>query len=89
LIKVPLPHEYASAVTARRAVSGFAAERRADDAVALLVASELVTNAVMHGAAPVTLAAAGESPATRTARRCGRSWRLVPLPESAGSHGRP
>lgn len=31
--------------------------RRIDDAIAILVASELVTNAVMHGSEPVTLAA--------------------------------
>ncbi len=31
--------------------------RRIDDAIAILVASELVTNAVMHGAEPITLAA--------------------------------
>jgi anti-sigma regulatory factor (Ser/Thr protein kinase) len=42
---------------ARRLVAGFADERHVDDSVALLVASELVTNAVMHGTEPVTPAA--------------------------------
>jgi anti-sigma regulatory factor (Ser/Thr protein kinase) len=53
---LPLAREFASAHTARRAVSAFAVEAQVDDAIAAIVASELVTNAVLHGAAPVTLA---------------------------------
>ncbi len=54
---MPLTHDVTSARVARRALGGFAARNRVDDAVAVLVASELVTNAVMHGEPPITLSA--------------------------------
>jgi anti-sigma regulatory factor (Ser/Thr protein kinase) len=50
-----LPHEATSPQLARRLVERFAAERSLDGATAVLsvIASELVTNAIVHGAAPV------------------------------------
>jgi anti-sigma regulatory factor (Ser/Thr protein kinase) len=56
-LSMPLSRDLASPGAARRALGGFAARNRVDDAVAVLVVSELVTNAVTHGTEPVTLSA--------------------------------
>ena len=54
-LRISLPQAAASAAEARRQVRRFAAENNLLDraGVALLVLSELVTNAVIHGAAPI------------------------------------
>jgi anti-sigma regulatory factor (Ser/Thr protein kinase) len=53
----PLPFDVGSACLARRFVERFVAERTLDSAVGVLslIASELVTNAILHGAEPVEL----------------------------------
>jgi len=53
-----LPYDATSPQLARRFVERYAAERSLDGAPAVLsvIASELVTNAIVHGAAPVELA---------------------------------
>jgi anti-sigma regulatory factor (Ser/Thr protein kinase) len=57
-IRMSLPRAPASAAEARRQVRRFAAENDLLDraGVALLVLSELVTNAVLHGGAPIHVA---------------------------------
>jgi anti-sigma regulatory factor (Ser/Thr protein kinase) len=52
-----LPYDAASPLLARRFVEQYAAERSLDGATPVLamIASELVTNAIVHGAAPVEL----------------------------------
>ena len=52
-----LPYDVKSAFLARRYVEQFVAERTLDGAagVLCLIASELVTNAILHGAEPVEL----------------------------------
>ena len=52
-----LPYKAASPQLARRIVERYAAERSLDGATAVLslIASELVSNAIVHGAAPVEL----------------------------------
>lgn len=52
-----LPYDGTSAFLARRFVEQFVAERTLDGAagVLCLIASELVTNAILHGAEPVEL----------------------------------
>jgi anti-sigma regulatory factor (Ser/Thr protein kinase) len=52
-----LPHDPSSPGLARRFVEEYAAERGLDAAADALciIATELVTNAIVHGAAPVTL----------------------------------
>jgi anti-sigma regulatory factor (Ser/Thr protein kinase) len=57
-IRMSLPQVPASAAEARRQVRRFAAENDLLDraGVALLVLSELVTNAVLHGTAPIQVA---------------------------------
>jgi anti-sigma regulatory factor (Ser/Thr protein kinase) len=54
-IRISLPQTAASPAEARHLVSRFAAENdlRNDSGAALLVLSELVTNAVLHGAEPI------------------------------------
>jgi anti-sigma regulatory factor (Ser/Thr protein kinase) len=54
---LPLPYDGNSAFLARRFVEQFVAERALDGAAGLLclIASELVTNAILHGAEPVEL----------------------------------
>ena len=52
---VALPPESTSAALARRAVEAFAGDIGLDPVGAALVATELVTNAVRHGTAPITL----------------------------------
>lgn len=53
----PLPFDVRSARLARRFVEQFVAERTLDSAgeILCLIASELVTNAILHGAEPVEL----------------------------------
>jgi anti-sigma regulatory factor (Ser/Thr protein kinase) len=57
-IRISLPQVPASAAEARRQVRRFAAENDLLDraGVALLVLSELVTNAVLHGSEPIQVA---------------------------------
>jgi anti-sigma regulatory factor (Ser/Thr protein kinase) len=52
-----LPHDVSSATLARRHVEEFAADQMLDDKTKALaiIATELVTNAVRHGAQPVEL----------------------------------
>jgi anti-sigma regulatory factor (Ser/Thr protein kinase) len=52
-----LPYDVKSAFLARRCVEQFVAERTLDGAAGVLcvIASELVTNAILHGAEPVEL----------------------------------
>ena len=54
---LPLPFDAGSACLARRFVEQFVAERELDGAAGglCLIASELVTNAILHGAEPVEL----------------------------------
>jgi anti-sigma regulatory factor (Ser/Thr protein kinase) len=54
---LPLPYDVKSAFLARRFVERFIAERTLDarSGVLCLIASELVTNAILHGAEPVEL----------------------------------
>lgn len=54
---LPLPYDVNSAFLARRFVEQFVAERTLDGAEGVLcvIASELVTNAILHGAEPVEL----------------------------------
>ena len=54
---LPLPYDVNSAFLARRFVELFVAQRALDRAAGVLcvIASELVTNAILHGAEPVEL----------------------------------
>ncbi len=55
-LQISLPRDAASAASARREARSFAREQHVgDDASLLLVVSELVANAVMHGAGPIVL----------------------------------
>ncbi len=55
--RIVLPYDVKSVWLARRFVEQFVAERTLNDAagVLVLIANELVTNAVLHGAEPVEL----------------------------------
>ncbi len=55
-MRLSLPRDPTSPAVARRQISRFATEHQVDDPeTVLLVASELVTNAVLHGAEPIEL----------------------------------
>ena len=54
ILRFSIPRDATSPAVARRQISRFATEHRVDDPeTLLLVASELVTNAVVHGAEPI------------------------------------
>jgi anti-sigma regulatory factor (Ser/Thr protein kinase) len=60
--RMSLPQRAASPAEARHQVARFAVENQllAEPAVALVVLSELVTNAVLHGAEPIEVCVRGE-----------------------------
>jgi anti-sigma regulatory factor (Ser/Thr protein kinase) len=80
--RISLPQGTASPAEARHQVARFAVENRltAEPAVALVVLSELVTNAVLHGAEPIEVCVSGEGDALRIEVSDGdaQSTRLVP-----------
>jgi len=57
-IRISLPQAAASPAEARHLISRFAAENDLRSDAALLVLSELVTNAVLHGAEPIEVCVA-------------------------------
>ncbi len=58
ILRIALTRDASSPAEARRQVRSFADENDIDDpAVALLIVSELVTNAVLHGSEPIELRA--------------------------------
>jgi anti-sigma regulatory factor (Ser/Thr protein kinase) len=57
-LRISLPRDISSPAVARRQVKQFAAEHGVEDpTLLLLVVSELVTNAVLHGAEPIEMCA--------------------------------
>jgi anti-sigma regulatory factor (Ser/Thr protein kinase) len=57
-LRISLPRDISSPAVARRQVKQFAAEHDVEDpTLLLLVVSELVTNAVLHGAEPIEMCA--------------------------------
>jgi anti-sigma regulatory factor (Ser/Thr protein kinase) len=65
--RISLPQRAASPAEARHEVARFAVENQllAEPAVALVVLSELVTNAVLHGAEPIEVCVRSEEGALR------------------------
>jgi anti-sigma regulatory factor (Ser/Thr protein kinase) len=66
-LRISLPQSVASPAQARRQVCRFAAEHDllGQEGVALLVLSELVTNAVLHGAEPIQVCVSKHSDVLR------------------------
>jgi anti-sigma regulatory factor (Ser/Thr protein kinase) len=65
-LRISLPRDISSPAEARRQVREFAAEHDVDDlTLLLLVVSELVTNAVVHGAEPIEMRASVEGGTVR------------------------
>ncbi len=94
-LRISLPQTAASPAQARRQVTRFAAENDipGQASVALLVLSELVTNAVMHGAEPISVFVSSGVDALRIEVSDGdtRASDIVPHsrrgPEQLGGHG--
>ncbi len=94
-LRISLPQAAASPAQARRQVSRFAAENQlgGEATVALLVLSELVTNAVLHGAEPIEVLVRSEEDALRIEVSDGdtRTSRISPQaprqPEQPGGRG--
>lgn len=65
--RISLPQRTASPAEARHQLARFAVENRllAEPAVALVVLSELVTNAVLHGTEPIEVCVSGEGGVVR------------------------
>jgi anti-sigma regulatory factor (Ser/Thr protein kinase) len=60
-LRISLPRDFSSPAEARRLMRRFAADNEVDDlSMVLLVVSELVTNAVVHGAEPIEMCASVE-----------------------------
>jgi anti-sigma regulatory factor (Ser/Thr protein kinase) len=65
-LRIPLPRDISSPAVARRQMRQFAAEHDVEDpSLLLLVVSELVTNAVVHGAEPIEMCASVEGGTVR------------------------
>ncbi len=94
-LRISLPQTAASPAQARRQVSRFAAENHlgGEATVALLVLSELVTNAVLHGAEPIEVLVLSEDDALRIEVSDGdtRTSHIAPQarrePEQLGGRG--
>jgi anti-sigma regulatory factor (Ser/Thr protein kinase) len=89
--RISLPQRAASPAQARHEVEQFAVENQlvAEPAVALVVLSELVTNAVLHGAEPIEVCVSGVGDALRIEVSDGdaQSARLVPRAQQPGRPG--
>jgi anti-sigma regulatory factor (Ser/Thr protein kinase) len=89
--RISLPQRAASPAQARHEVEQFAVENQlvAEPAVALVVLSELVTNAVLHGAEPIEVCVSGVGDALRIEVSDGdaESARLVPRAQQPGRPG--
>jgi len=90
-IRISLPQTAASPAEARHLVSRFAAENdvRSESGSALLVLSELVTNAVLHGAEPIDVYVSREGDMLRIEVSDGGARSDGVVPRSHDDHGQP